>query len=71
MKRAGGSSVTAVGDDIPDVHVVFVDLNSHVEARLEMIGRLRGRRPELEIVGFSHHAERDCADARALPARRG
>lgn len=71
MRRAGGSSVTAAGDDIPDVQAVFVDLNSQVEARLEMIGRLRGRRPELEIVGFNHHAERDLRRrARAAGATR-
>jgi DNA-binding NarL/FixJ family response regulator len=45
------------GDAVPDVAVLFVDLNTAVERRLALIGRLRGERPDLEIVGFSHHLE--------------
>ncbi len=37
--------------------LVFVDLNTAVESRLAMIGRLRDQRPDLEIVGFSHHGD--------------
>ena len=47
------------GDEVPDVAVVFVDLNSAVERRLALIARLRVERPDLEIVGFSHHGDRD------------
>jgi hypothetical protein len=57
MRRAGGSAVLVSGDSIPDVSLVFVDLNSAVEPRLALIGRLHGERPDLEIVGFSHHGD--------------
>jgi hypothetical protein len=59
MRKAGGSAVLVVGDDVPSVDLVFVDLNSAIDARLALIARLRGERPDLEIVGFCHHAERD------------
>jgi hypothetical protein len=59
MRRAGGSAVVVAGDAVPDVNVVFVDLNDSIESRLAFIGRLRGERPDLEIVGFSHHGDLD------------
>jgi hypothetical protein len=59
MRLAGGSAVLVVGDAVPDVDLVFVDLNTAVEARLALVSRLRQERPDLEIVGFCHHAERD------------
>jgi len=58
MKQAGGSSVLVRGDTIPDVTMVFVDLNTALEARLDWISRVRADRPDLEIVGFCHHGER-------------
>jgi hypothetical protein len=71
MRNAGGSAVLVVGDDVPSIGIVFVDLNSAVDARLALIARLRGERPDLEIVGFCHHAERDLRRrARAAGARR-
>jgi hypothetical protein len=57
MRRAGGSAVLVAGDSVPDVDVVFVDLNDAVELRLALIGRMRCERPGLEIVGFSHHGD--------------
>ena len=57
MRRAGGNAVLVKGDAVPDVAVVFVDLNTAIEPRLALIERLRGERPELEIIGFSHHGE--------------
>ena len=48
-----------VGDEVPSVDIVFVDLNSAIDARLALIARLRGEHPHLEIVGFCSHAERD------------
>jgi hypothetical protein len=57
MQRAGGSVVVVSGDMVPDVALVFVDLNTAVEPRLALIGRLHGERPDLEIVGFSHHGD--------------
>ena len=57
MRGVGGSAVLVRGDTVPDVAVVFVDLNDAVEPRLALIGRLRGERPGLEIVGFSHHGD--------------
>jgi CheY-like chemotaxis protein len=59
MRNAGGSAVLVVGDAVPDVDVVFVDLNTAVDARLALIAHLRAERPDLDIVGFCHHAERD------------
>jgi ActR/RegA family two-component response regulator len=57
MRRAGGSAVLLSGEAVPDVAVVFVDLNTAVESRLAMIARLHNERPDLEIVGFSHHGD--------------
>lgn len=57
MRRAGGSAVQVAGDAVPDVDLVFVDLNTAVEPRLALIQRLRAERPALEIVGFSHHGD--------------
>jgi hypothetical protein len=57
MRGAGGTAVLVRGDAVPDVALVFVDLNTAIEPRLALIGRLRGERPDLEIVGFSHHLE--------------
>ena len=31
MRRAGGSAVLVAGDAVPDVDLVFVDLNTAVE----------------------------------------
>ena len=59
MRNAGGSAAVVVGDAVPDVHVVFVDLNTAIEARLALITQLRAERPDLEIVGFCHHGDRD------------
>jgi hypothetical protein len=59
MRNAGGSAVVVVGDEVPSVDIVFVDLNSAIDARLALIARLRGDRPDLEIVGFCQHTERD------------
>jgi len=39
--------------------VVFIDLNSHTEGRLQVIGRLHSRDPKAVIVGFCDHDERD------------
>ena len=57
MRGAGGSAVLVRGDEVPDVTLVFVDLNTAMEPRLALIARLRSERPDLEIVGFSHHLE--------------
>jgi DNA-binding NarL/FixJ family response regulator len=71
MRAAGGSAVLVTGDSFPDVTVLFVDLNSAIEARLALITRLRAERPDLEIVGFSHHGDLDMRRrARAAGATR-
>jgi DNA-binding NarL/FixJ family response regulator len=71
MRHAGGSAVLVAGDAIPDVVVLFVDLNSAIEGRLALIGTIRAERPDLEIVGFSHHLEIDLRRrARAAGATR-
>lgn len=71
MRGAGGSAVLVRGDAVPDVALLFVDLNSAIEPRLALIARLRSERPDLEIVGFSHHLEIDLRRrARAAGANR-
>jgi len=57
MRHAGGSAVMVAGDAVPDVALLFVDLNTATESRLALIARLRADRPDLEIVGFSNHLE--------------
>jgi DNA-binding NarL/FixJ family response regulator len=59
MRHAGGSAVVVTGELVPDVAVVFVDLNNATEPRLALIERLHNERPDLEIVGFSHHGDLD------------
>ena len=59
MRRAGGGAVRVVHDEVPDSDLVFVDLNSAVERRLALIGRIRSLRPDLEIVGFCQHGDID------------
>lgn len=56
LRRVGGSVAMVVGDGVPAVDSVFVDLNADVERRLEIIGRLRQGDPDQQIVGFCHHA---------------
>jgi hypothetical protein len=72
MRRAGGSAVLVAGDaTVPDVDLVFVDLNTAIEPRLVLIQRLRAERPGLEIVGFSYHGDLDLRRrARASGANR-
>jgi DNA-binding NarL/FixJ family response regulator len=67
MRRAGGSCSLVVGDVVPPVDAVFVDLNSRVEERLALITALRQRKPDLSIAGFCHHGER-AVRRRALAA---
>lgn len=53
----GGPAVSALsGEEVPDAGLVFVDLNSRVPLRLDLIGRLRRANPDAIIVGFCHHA---------------
>jgi DNA-binding NarL/FixJ family response regulator len=60
LAARGVALVAAPKDDrLPDVSLVFVDLNSDTEARLEAIGRLRLRHGGAMIVGFCDHADRD------------
>ncbi len=67
MRRAGGTCALVVGDAVPPVDAVFVDLNAHADERVELIATLRAARPELPIAGFCHHAERQLR-RRALAA---
>lgn len=67
MRRAHGTLALVVGDALPQVDTVFVDLNSQIDSRLQKIAELRGERPGLAIVGFCHHAERELR-RRALAA---
>lgn len=67
MRRAQGSLALVVGSALPKVDTVFVDLNTQIEARLQLIADIRRDRPGLEIVGFCHHAERQLR-RRALTA---
>jgi hypothetical protein len=67
MRRARGSCALVVGDTVPEVDAVFIDLNSDPERRLDLIATLRSGRPDLSIVGFCHHGERELR-RRALAA---
>ena len=69
MRHAGGSAVMVTGDAVPDVAVLFVDLNTATDRRLALIGRIHAERPDLEIVGFSVLAVKPTPEtARALEA---
>ncbi|MFN2581785.1 MAG: hypothetical protein ABR498_03480 [Candidatus Dormibacteria bacterium] len=59
MRRAHGTFALVVGDAVPNAATVFVDLNAAADKRIELIGRLRQAKPELDIVGFCHHDERE------------
>lgn len=59
MRRVGGHCALVVGDGVPDEPTVFVDLNTRADERVDLIADLRRQRPELEIVGFCHHADRE------------
>ena len=67
MTRSGGRCDLVAGEAVPPADAVFVDLNSRVDQRIDLIARLRAQRPELPISGFCHHAERDLR-RRALAA---
>jgi len=67
MQRVGGACALVVGDAVPDVDAVFVDLNTRADERLDLIARLREQRPHLSIAGFCHHGERQLR-RRALAA---
>ena len=58
MRRARGSLALVVGDAVPEVATVFVDLNTDHERRISLIAALREQRPSVEIIGFCHHGER-------------
>ncbi|MBV8193903.1 MAG: hypothetical protein JOY80_00090 [Candidatus Dormibacteraeota bacterium] len=59
MRRARGSFALVVGDAVPQVTTLFVDLNTDPARRLELVATLRTQRPFLEIIGFCHHADRE------------
>src|SRR5207253_10130491 len=67
MRRVRGRFALVVGDRVPLADTIFVDLNSDLERRLELIAVLREARPPTELVGFCHHAERELR-RRALAA---
>ena len=55
---AGTVEVRLAGaDEVPDEETVFVDLNADVDARLQLIARLRER--AARVIGFCNHEERD------------
>jgi DNA-binding NarL/FixJ family response regulator len=59
MRRARGSCALVIGDAVPAVDTLFVDLNTDQQRRLELIATLHAARPGLSIVGFCHHGERE------------
>jgi DNA-binding NarL/FixJ family response regulator len=67
MTRVGGACALVVGDAVPDVDALFVDLNTRAGERLDLITRIRAQRPQLSIAGFCHHGERELR-RRALAA---
>jgi hypothetical protein len=63
--RGGGGELLAarVGEPVPQVKAVFVDLNADPPHRLGLIATLREERPELPIVAFCHHGEKVLREA--------
>jgi DNA-binding NarL/FixJ family response regulator len=59
MRRAGGSCALVVGDVVPSEQAVFVDLNTRTEDRIALIASMRAQHPDMEIIGFCHHAARE------------
>ena len=59
MARVGGSCALVVGDTVPPVDAVFVDLNRDADSHIELIAKLRTERAALPIIGFCHHGERE------------
>lgn len=60
--RATGAELVAVGGhELPEpaVDTAFVDLNADTPHRLGLIARLREERPDVEIVAFCHHGEKE------------
>jgi DNA-binding response OmpR family regulator len=49
--------VLAAAGEIPEADTVFVDLNHDVDARIDLISRLRARGAS-RIIGFCQHDER-------------
>jgi DNA-binding response OmpR family regulator len=55
---AGSAEVDVVATgEVPAAATVFVDLNDDVDARLELISRLRAR-GDVRLIGFCQHDER-------------
>jgi DNA-binding NarL/FixJ family response regulator len=47
----------ATGSEVPEAGTVFVDLNQEVDARIDLISKLRAR-GSARIIGFCQHDER-------------
>jgi DNA-binding NarL/FixJ family response regulator len=55
---AGSAEVDVVASgEVPEAATVFIDLNDDVDARLELISRLRAR-GDVRLIGFCQHDER-------------
>ena len=60
VKGFGGELLAiGIGEPVPDVDAVFVDLNADSPHRLGFIATLREQRPEQSIVAFCHHGEKE------------
>lgn len=59
LSGEGVALTEATRDDlIPEVSLVFVDLNHEPDARVEAITRLHGRNPTATLVGFCDHGNK-------------
>jgi DNA-binding NarL/FixJ family response regulator len=60
VRGAGGELLAVrIGEPVPVVDAVFVDLNRDSSHRLGFIASLREERPEQSIVAFCHHGEKE------------
>ena len=60
VRGVGGELLEVrVGDTVPASDAVFVDLNQDSPHRLGFIATLREQRPEVNIVAFCHHGEKE------------
>lgn len=60
IRGTGGELVRArVGEPVPAVDAVFVDLNRDTPHRLGFIASLREQQPKQSIVAFCHHGEKE------------
>ena len=61
LGKTGTALVAVRGHELPDreFDTAFVDLNADTPFRLGLIARLHEQRPQMELVAFCHHEEKE------------